>query len=74
MSNQYTEVITSVCDILKDYDSDQMYPVYGFGGKVPEHPENQPSHCFALNGDIYNPEVFGIPGIMQAYFHSLKKV
>lgn len=74
MRNQYTDVIASVCEILKDYDSDQMYPVYGFGGKVPQHPENKPSHCFALNGNIYNPEVYGVPGIMQVYFNSLRKV
>jgi len=74
MRNQYTDAISAVCEILKDYDADQMFPVYGFGGKVPQHPEDKASHCFALNGDIYNPEVSGVEGIMQVYYNSLKKV
>jgi hypothetical protein len=37
-----------------------MFPVYGFGGKIGNHPEGKPSHCFALNGDIYKPEVAGV--------------
>lgn len=41
-----------------------MFPVYGFGGKIPNHPENKSSHCFALNGDIFRPEVSGVEGIM----------
>jgi len=43
-------------DILKDYDTDQMYPVYGFGGRLANSPSGQASHCFALNGDIFGPE------------------
>lgn len=74
MRNQYTDAITAVCETLKDYDSDQMFPVYGFGGKVPNHPEDKASFCFALNGDIYNPEVNGVEGVRQVYFNSLRKV
>lgn len=33
--NQYTDAMLSVLNILQDYDSDQMFPVYGFGGKLP---------------------------------------
>jgi len=56
--NQYTHAIKSVLNILKDYDSDQLFPCYGFGGKIPGG--KNPSHCFALNGDIYDPECQGI--------------
>lgn len=60
---------------LQDYDSDQMYPVYGFGGKLPGSPDiSAASHCFALNGDIFYPEVNGIQGILNAYASSLQKV
>ena len=32
--NPYQEAITSVCSVLDAYDTDKMYPVYGFGAKV----------------------------------------
>ena len=41
-----------------------MYPVYGFGGVMPNTPDNKASHCFALNGDIYNPSCNGVNGVL----------
>jgi len=32
------------------------------------------SHCFAANGDIFNPEVYGVEGVVQAYKNSIQKV
>jgi hypothetical protein len=32
------------------------------------------SHCFAVNGDIFNPEVDGIEGVIAAYKNALGKV
>ena len=58
--NQYLSAIYSVGSILEQYDTDKMYPVYGFGGKNVISPFNKVSHCFALNGDIFKPEVQGI--------------
>lgn len=51
--NQYTDAISAVCNILQDYDADQIFPVYGFGGMLPNTPDGKASHCFALNGDIF---------------------
>ena len=34
-SNQYTEAIRAVLEVLENYDSDKMFPVYGFGGILP---------------------------------------
>jgi len=34
-SNHYTEAINSVMSILENYDDDNMFPAYGFGGIVP---------------------------------------
>ena len=31
------------------------------------------SHCFALNGDIFNPEVAGIDGILNVYRSAIRK-
>ena len=58
-------------DVVSDYDVDQMYPVYGFGGKLPGGFE---SHCFALNGNILSPEVNQLKGVLSSYVNSLKKV
>lgn len=46
--------------------------MYGFGGKLPG--DTKVSHCFALNGNIYNPEVPGIDGALAAYYQSRGKV
>lgn len=32
--NPYQNTITAVGNILDNYDSDKLYPVYGFGAKV----------------------------------------
>ena len=32
------------------------------------------THCFALNGDIFNPDCNGIYGVEQAYQNCLTKV
>ena len=47
-----------------------MFPLYGFGGKLPGL--NSVSHCFALNGDIFNPEVSTVEGILGCYANSLR--
>ena len=41
--------------ILQSYDTDQKFPLYGFGGKLLD--SKAASHCFALNGNIFDPEV-----------------
>mmetsp|Transcript_40624 Transcript_40624/g.61901 ORF Transcript_40624/g.61901 Transcript_40624/m.61901 type:complete len:247 (-) Transcript_40624:590-1330(-) len=68
-SNQYLQTIRSVGQVLENYDSDKKYPLYGFGGRYPGG--MQVSHCFALNGDCYDPEVKGVEGIVKAYKNSL---
>ena len=50
--------IKSVGSILAEYDSDQMFPVFGFGAKVPQY--QGVSHCFPLNFDDKRPEVKGV--------------
>eukprot|EP00027_Filamoeba_sp_ATCC50430_P000378 CAMPEP_0168556542 /NCGR_PEP_ID=MMETSP0413-20121227/8939_1 /TAXON_ID=136452 /ORGANISM="Filamoeba nolandi, Strain NC-AS-23-1" /LENGTH=553 /DNA_ID=CAMNT_0008587497 /DNA_START=38 /DNA_END=1699 /DNA_ORIENTATION=+ len=67
--NEYEKAIMAVGNILACYDSDNMFPVYGFGAKVP--PSYQVSHCFALNGNPSNPEVFGVQGILDVYHKAI---
>jgi hypothetical protein len=40
------------------------FPVFGFGAKIEGLVEGT-SHCFALDSNIFNPEVTGIEGITQ---------
>ena len=58
--------------ILQYYDSDKEIPVFGFGGIVP--PLKRASHCFAVNGDIFDPEVDGIDGVVKVYKNALNNV
>ena len=50
--------IKSVVTVLADYDSDQQFPAFGFGAKVPEF--GGMSHCFPLNFNTDQPEVKGL--------------
>ncbi len=63
--NQYLQAITSVGQILENYDSDKQFPILGFGAKVP-FLLDKTSHCFALNGDIFHPEVTSIQGVIES--------
>ena len=62
--------IWSVGSIICPYDTDQLFAVYGFGGKI----NGQLSHCFPLTFNPSNPSVHGLPEIANAYRNSLTKV
>ena len=51
-----------------------MFPVYGFGAKLRNNPNSSASHCFALNGNAFAPEVEGVDGVIEAYYKSLENV
>jgi hypothetical protein len=70
--NEYQQAIRSVASVLTPYDSDQMIPVYGFGAKLP--PDGHVSHCFPLNFNDQNPEVYGVQGILDVYRYALTQV
>jgi hypothetical protein len=55
--NQYEQAIQAVGAILEPYDTDKMFPVYGFGGIPRFMGEVNVNHCFPLNGNYGNPEV-----------------
>lgn len=58
---------------MQYYDSDKEIPTYGFGATVPPV-QNRASHCFALNGDVFDPEVDGLEGVIESYKNALKTV
>ncbi|KAG7471985.1 hypothetical protein MATL_G00103750 [Megalops atlanticus] len=70
--NAYAMALKAVGEIIQDYDSDKLFPAYGFGAKLP--PDGKISHVFPLNSDSENPNCIGIEGVLEAYFQSLRTV
>jgi len=71
-SNMYESAITMVGGILEHYDTDRMFPVYGFGGKP--NGELKVNHCFPLTGDPHKPFVQGVQGIVGIYRQTLPSI
>ena len=73
-NNQYFNAITMVGSVIEPYDSDAMFPVFGFGG-IPRHMGiNGVSHCFAVNGNSANPQINGVQGILETYQSTLRQI
>uniref|UniRef100_A0A8D0A632 Copine IVb n=1 Tax=Sander lucioperca TaxID=283035 RepID=A0A8D0A632_SANLU len=70
--NEYLKALVAVGEICQDYDSDKMFPVFGFGALIP--PDFKVSHDFAVNFDEDNPECAGIQGVVEAYQNCLPKI
>lgn len=63
MPNQYEQALTAVGEIIQDYDSDRLFPVLGFGARLP--PDGRVSHEFFVNMHPSNPYCNRISGITQ---------
>uniref|UniRef100_A0A3B4Z6L5 Copine-9-like n=1 Tax=Stegastes partitus TaxID=144197 RepID=A0A3B4Z6L5_9TELE len=70
--NAYAMALKAVGEIVQDYDSDKLFPAYGFGAKLP--PDGKISHAFPLNSNTENPNCVGIEGVLESYFQSLRTV
>ncbi|MGH0157488.1 UNVERIFIED_CONTAM: hypothetical protein FKN15_043902 [Acipenser sinensis] len=70
--NEYLMAIWSVGLVIQDYDSDKMFPAFGFGAQIP--PSWQVSHEFPLNFNPANPFCAGIQGVVDAYRVCLPQV
>uniref|UniRef100_A0A8C6VS15 Copine IVb n=1 Tax=Nothobranchius furzeri TaxID=105023 RepID=A0A8C6VS15_NOTFU len=70
--NEYLKALVAVGEICQDYDSDKMFPAFGFGALIP--PDFKVSHDFAVNFDEENPECAGIQGVVEAYQNCLPKI
>ena len=53
--NDYEKAIKSCGEIIAYYDSDQLFPVYGFGG-IPKG-KKEVSHCFNINFNEDDPNI-----------------
>ena len=69
--NAYLQALMAVGQICQDYDTDKLFPAFGFGAKVP--PSWYTSHEFPLNASP-DPNCFGINSIVQAYNQAVKEV
>ena len=70
--NDYEKAIKACGDIIGHYDSDELFPVYGFGG-IPEG-SDKVSHCFNVNMAKDDPNIHGIDNIIKFYRDSLRKI
>uniref|UniRef100_A0A803SMC9 Copine-3 n=1 Tax=Anolis carolinensis TaxID=28377 RepID=A0A803SMC9_ANOCA len=70
--NEYLTAIWTVGSVVQDYDSDKLFPAFGFGAQVP--PDWQVSHEFALNFNPTNPYCQGIEGVVGAYRQALPQI
>jgi hypothetical protein len=69
--NQYQMALSSVGQILESYDSDKLFPAFGFGARLPN---KQVSHMFALNGNPEQPYCAGVAGLLAAYATAITSV
>lgn len=73
--NYYEQAIAAVGSIIEDYDSDKMFPVLGFGARLP--PIGRVSHEFFVNMNESNPYCKGVQGMLRQhslisiFFHGL---
>ncbi|KAH0619022.1 hypothetical protein JD844_018625 [Phrynosoma platyrhinos] len=70
--NEYLTAIWTVGNVVQDYDTDKLFPAFGFGAQVP--PDWQVSHEFALNFNPTNPYCQGIQGVVDAYRQALPQI
>ncbi|TSK34876.1 Copine-3 [Bagarius yarrelli] len=70
--NEYLNAIWSVGLVIQDYDSDKLFPAFGFGAQIP--PNWQVSHEFPLNFNPSNPFCAGVEGMVEAYRMCLPQV
>ncbi|XP_076617445.1 copine-3-like isoform X2 [Chaetodon auriga] len=70
--NEYLAAIWAVGNVIQDYDSDKMFPAFGFGAQIP--PTMQVCHEFPINFNPSNPFCAGIEGVVQAYQQCLPQV
>jgi hypothetical protein len=72
--NQYEKAILSVGSVVESYDTDKLFPVYGFGAQIMSATgQYSPvQHCFPVYGGGF--EVQGVAGILQAYRDCLPRV
>ncbi|GBG84782.1 hypothetical protein CBR_g39159 [Chara braunii] len=67
--NPYQRAIRTVGRVIEFYDTDRLFPAWGFGANLGA---GVVSHCFNLNP--LNSEVAGVDGILEAYSRMVHSV
>ncbi|KAL1110298.1 hypothetical protein AAG570_008375 [Ranatra chinensis] len=70
--NCYEQAISAVGSIIEDYDSDKVFPVLGFGARLPPH--GKVSHEFFVNMHPSNPYCTRVSGVLEAYRSCLRQI
>ncbi|KPA85390.1 copine i-like protein [Leptomonas pyrrhocoris] len=63
--NNYIRAMLAVSDVVQEYDSDRMFPAYGFGAIAPF--TNGTSHFFPLSGNPANAYLSGMQAVVDTY-------
>uniref|UniRef100_A0A3B3Y2Y9 C2 domain-containing protein n=1 Tax=Poecilia mexicana TaxID=48701 RepID=A0A3B3Y2Y9_9TELE len=66
--NEYLKALVAVGEICQDYDSDKMFPAFGFGALIP------PDFKVGNQKPTYTFCVAGIQGVVEAYQNCLPKI
>uniref|UniRef100_A0AAX7V4N4 C2 domain-containing protein n=1 Tax=Astatotilapia calliptera TaxID=8154 RepID=A0AAX7V4N4_ASTCA len=71
--NEYLKALVAVGEICQDYDSDKMFPAFGFGALIP--PDFKVGHLGACKKTTHVCVcVAGIQGVVEAYQNCLPKI
>jgi hypothetical protein len=73
LENPYQAAIRKTLKFLDYYDTDGFIPFFGYGAKLPPF-KNSVSHCFAVNGNIFKPDVKGINSMIKNYVKCIDSV
>ncbi|EUB59510.1 Copine-8 [Echinococcus granulosus] len=65
VNSEYIIAIQAVVEILQEYDSDELFPAFGFGTRIGS--DGRKSHLVPLTGDLNNPNCKGVSGVLAAY-------
>ncbi|CBZ28489.1 copine i-like protein [Leishmania mexicana MHOM/GT/2001/U1103] len=63
--NSYIRAMLAVSNVVQEYDSDRMFPVYGFGAVAPF--TKGTSHFFPLSGNPSNAYLNGMQAVVDTY-------
>jgi len=55
---------------LQFYNTNKKINLFGFGGAIFPY-EKRASHCFAMNGNIFDPRVTELSEVMAHYKHCI---
>lgn len=72
--NVYAQALYKVGHVIAPYDSDQSFPVYGFGGEPSFMGRDEADYCFPLNGNKENPSIIGLDNIIATYRKTLPNI